>query len=318
MSKKPKNSQLPDNYQKLFHADNLSRDRLNVRDRTPPDTLIDSIRKTGLKEPLIVREDPENNDEYLITDGWQRYQSMVYELNWSHVPCDIHDKFFAFRETERATERTPFTEYEKIRHHGMWFTEEMNDNDITENEAIEKIEANSSVPKSTIRKRVRIFQLPDKIHAFLKAPENRKSPLKLTAKHGIRESDGALYVYAAQKIAKAYHNNVFDSKRAIEVAAESLKRTDKQVIEKGISECKTNPDSDVKEIFEEVVDRYKNPNRSQQAISAGTVYLGKDAETIHKYCIEERVDLNKVVKEALEEKAESLKEEYEYLNKVEI
>ena len=91
MSDLPKDNDLPRSFERLIDADKLSRDRLNVRDRTPPKTLIESIRKTGLKKSLIVREEP-NGDGYLITDGWQRYQSLIHELNWDRVPCDIHDK----------------------------------------------------------------------------------------------------------------------------------------------------------------------------------------------------------------------------------
>lgn len=320
MTKKPDESELPNYYDELIHADNLDIDpECNHRNQKSQDTTLKSIRKTGLRDALIVREKPNESGKYLIGDGWNRYQCLVHELNWSHIPCEIKDnELEVFREMDRATEQNEFTKYQKVRQHGIWAEKYIERENLTKQEAVEEVYENSSVSRQIIRKRYKILQLPDEIHTMMKEPENRSNTWEIQSKYPFHESDGSLNIYAAKEIAKGYLENDFDDERAIKVAAESLKRNGKDVIKKAISECREKPDESVEDIFEDVKDRYKNPNRSQKSISAGTVHLGEDAETIHEYCRKERRNLNHVVKEALEEKAENLKDEYPYLDKVQI
>lgn len=319
MVREPEEEELPPYYDELIHADKLDIDVCNPRNQKDQDSTLKSIEKTGLREPLIVREKRDEGGQYVITDGWNRYKCLVHELNWSHIPCNIKDdEFEALRETDRATEQNPFTKYQEVYRYGIWVQRLIDIRDLTENEAIEEVYQNSSSSKQVIRKRYEMFQLPDEIHTMMKKPDNRENTWKLKCRYSFHEGDGALNIYAAYEIAKAYIADEFDDERANQVASASMRANGKEIIEKAISECREYNNKPVQDVFDDVKNRYKNPNRSQKTIKVGTVHLGDDAETIYEYCKRERGDLQDVVKEALKDKAEKLRENYGYLNKVDL
>jgi hypothetical protein len=315
MTKKPPEDKLPDRPHELIHADDLVWGEFNNRYQDMDESTVKSIKKTGLREPLLVRKE---DDGYHIKDGWNRYQCLVHQMGWSHVPCKVVGKYEAFRETDRITNQNSHTKFQDIKEYGMWVTELMNDYDMSLEEAIDRVYDNSSASKQTIKKRVQIYNLPEPIHVMLKKPENRGNTWELQAEYPFHKDQGPLNLYSAKQIAKGYFAGDFDDERAIQVAMECLNRNGEEMIKEAISECRERPKDGVEKVFDDVQDRYKNPNRSQKTISVGSIHLGEDAETIFEYIAHERSSKHKVVKEALQQKAEELREEYPYLDKVEI
>jgi len=50
------------------------------------DDLVESIKRIGVRQPIIVYPADNNNDQYVIHSGYNRLKA-VEKLGWSHIPC---------------------------------------------------------------------------------------------------------------------------------------------------------------------------------------------------------------------------------------
>jgi ParB/RepB/Spo0J family partition protein len=305
---KPNNDELPDSFERLIATTKLERDKFNVRDVEPDEELVNSIKKTGFKFPVTVRKHPEKQGKYLITDGWQRYQSGL-KAGYSHVPCNIYSKLEAFREAERSSIQNPWTTYQKIKHNACWFGELLGEG-YSRQEAMNYIEENGSITKKTLRKYIRIYNLPEEVHVLLKKIENRKenwnqkSIFKYTT---LDDNDGVLRVDIAREIGKAYSEEKISDGEAKSFAIQGLKRNEKSIISEAIKKCSKFPDVDVIEAVEEEARRQKN--RNNKGISVGSIILQEEEEKYFRaFRRQSRMSSSKIVKRAVEEKIEKIKE----------
>src|SRR6056297_1613749 len=103
---------LPDTYDELLPVGQLIHGEHNPRRVRPSETLKQSIAGFGINKPLIVRPDPNENDVYHITDGWQRYQAAV-SCGWEHLPVRIYeDTLDALEATEMESIVREWSTYE--------------------------------------------------------------------------------------------------------------------------------------------------------------------------------------------------------------
>lgn len=304
----PEGGELPGNCDKIISVTDLERDKFNVRNVRPDDELVSSIKKTGFKFPVTVRPHPEKNGGYLVTDGWQRYQSAV-KAGYTHIPCDIYSKLEAFREAERSSIQNPWTNYQRVKHNACWFGELVNDG-YTEKEAMEHITENGSVAKKTLRKYIRIYDLPDDIHVLLKKVKNRSEDWNrrfLFRAANLDDSDGVLKIEIAKRIGKAYSDGNITKEEARSFAIQGVKHREPGIIEKAIEKVAKFSDVNVQEAVDEEAKRQKE--RGSEGISVGSIILhGEDKKYFDAYRRQSRMTTNKIVSNAVSEKIEEIKE----------
>lgn len=84
----PPEESLPGSYDKLVGIERLQHGEYNPRQVRPQEELIESIKRDGLQQPLVVRP-ATDGDRYHVTDGWQRYQAAI-RVGWEQLPVKIY------------------------------------------------------------------------------------------------------------------------------------------------------------------------------------------------------------------------------------
>lgn len=306
---KPTEEELPNSYDELVPVSDLERDKFNVRDVNPDEELVSSIEKTGFKFPVTVRPNPEKGSKFLITDGWQRYQSAL-KAGYTHIPCDIYSKLEAFREAERSSIQNPWTNYQRVKHNSCWFNELMEEG-YSKREAMNFIVENGSIAKKTLRKYIRIFNLPKDVHVLLKKPKNRPSGWEdrfLFRAENLNDSDGLLKIEVARDIGKAYSEGKISREQSKLFCVQAVKNSDKNVISKAVEKVSKFPETSVRDAVNEELQRQKN--RGNEGVSVGSIILQEDEKQyFDAYRRQSRMTTKKIVKEAVSEKMQKIKEE---------
>lgn len=161
---------LPADFDRLISKEELMWDPYNPREEEPLDDLVESIRKTGFAEPIIVR--PSDDGKFLVTDGWQRAQAGVM-AGWRRIPCKIYaSPLEALEETDRRGIKREWTKYQKIKFYRNFY-DACRDAGVNHQEALQRITKKSPAIEQRVLTYLRITRLPPLVQALLKEPKNR-------------------------------------------------------------------------------------------------------------------------------------------------
>jgi|APHM01.1.fsa_nt_gi ParB-like nuclease domain. len=166
----PNSGRLPDSYDRLVPISDLLRDSHNVRDSRPSDTLIQSIRRSGISNALVTREHPEDDDLLMVTDGWQRYQA-ARELGWSHLPVNVYPNALeALEHAEIQSISDEWTTFQAAKHISSVY--EMYKTEQDDEAALQEVASRTARSEQTVRRYLNAFNLPDAAINLLKQREN--------------------------------------------------------------------------------------------------------------------------------------------------
>jgi ParB/RepB/Spo0J family partition protein len=163
----PDSASLPDSGYTLIEAEKLVYGRHNPRNEVPKRELKQSIEGSGMTDPLIVWYESEN-DEYHITDGWQRYQAAT-ELGWEMLPAEICDTALeALDKTGgKSAGRREWNKYDWA-HYCKSLAEEIGTDEMSKTAVIQRVAERADRTEQTVRRYLNVLELPDVIHRLLK------------------------------------------------------------------------------------------------------------------------------------------------------
>jgi len=311
--RKPRDDELPNEFDKLVSIDKLKRDHLNVREEEPRPRLIKDISKNGIEDFLITREDPRKSGEYLITDGWQRWQCAC-EVGFTHVPINVYDS----REeaTKKAESHSLGKAWDDIADYNQDFIRIkkvfVEEEGLTEKEAIDKRTEEREVTKQTIKKNYQIAQLPSKLKQLLREPEKRNDGFHNDWKvQGcLGENDNSLNKENAHTIAKRYLNNDLSETEAFNFGLRSTRNPNIDILTKALEKY-TYSDTSVKEAFNESKDEVVR-ERNKTKFNVGMINLSEEEKEIlsryisHKYSLPINKYFNQLVKEEKDKMLEKI------------
>lgn len=279
--RKPEDDELPGSEDAVIHIDNLKYDPHNVREESPSATLIKDISDMGFMEPLTTWEDPKNEGEYFITDGWQRYQSAI-EVGFNHLPIEIcKDRDEATRKAESRSRGKAWGDVEDFNQDYVRIKIFMEDGGLSESEAIDERTNESNLSRNTVKKNYEIAQLPKKTKELLKDPEERSEGFHdedWKVKGTIGKGNGSLNKKNAHHIAKRYINGDLSDENAFNFALRSTRNSNIEVLEKAL-ENYTYEDMCVQEAFNTAKDQVTVENNSS-SFQVSIVQLDDDEKEL--------------------------------------
>ena len=162
----PDSASLPDSDYTLIEAEKLVYGRHNPRNEVPKRELKQSIEGSGMSDPLIVWYESEN-DEYHITDGWQRYQAAT-ELGWEMLPAEICDTALeALDKTGgKSAGRREWNKYDWA-HYCKSLAEEIGTDEMSKTAVIQRVAEKADRDEQTVRRYLNVLELPDVLHPLL-------------------------------------------------------------------------------------------------------------------------------------------------------
>ena len=162
---------------KYIDIDKLGIDKCNIRegiwDADPE--LVNSIKETGILEPLIVRPIPPTSDGkcFGIVCGSRRYNAAV-EAGLKKIPCIIKEmddrtaREFSMIENRQRRETPMWMDIEFI---GLNYDDYRREGYLHE-EALQQLEK-TGISRPTLERYLRIYQLPAEIKGLLREPQDR-------------------------------------------------------------------------------------------------------------------------------------------------
>lgn len=314
--RKPHNDETPSSYDELIHIDKLKRDHLNVRNEDPSPQLINNIREMGFVNALITREDPENEGEYLITDGWQRYQSAC-EVGFNHIPIDIYKnrnqatKYAGSHSMGKAWDDIADYNQDYIRIKKVFMEME----GLSEQEAIDKRSSERQVTKETVKINYEIAQMPQRVKQLIKEPDDRENGFhdEWMVKGCLNKKHGSLNKENAHFIAKRYLNSDLSETEAFNFGMRATRNSDMSILRKALEKFTYNNLS-VKDSFNKAKDDVVT-ERTKTNFNVGLINLTEEEKKILSTYIHEHYKstvskyFNQLVKEEKENMLDEINKE---------
>lgn len=189
---------LPDSYDLLVPKERLQHGRHNVRRVAPSAQLRQSIEKTGLTDALVVR--PVGDDQYAVTDGWQRYQAAV-ELGWDELPVSVYDDTLdALEAAEAESIVREWTTYQTARHVEALYEELSGGGETLDEQTMEIVAERTARTFRTVRRYLLALSIPDRVRPLLKERQNiteQEWQAAANYKADVRRYDGLSWQVAA-------------------------------------------------------------------------------------------------------------------------
>jgi len=289
-----KNEKPSDYSYELVSIEKLCLDPKNPRIEDPSKELIDSVRKEGVKKPLITWL--KDNDHILICDGYERYQAGII-ANLSEIPCHIYkDHLKALKEAKLKSIVNPWTKYQKC-----LFCKNVYDACIeagmTDEEALQKTIKILPRKKATILRYLRVInEFPSIAQSLLKKPRNRSEKERNELEsYDISFKKKTLSITIADLIIQTLQD--FSEEKICKIAV-NLLGLKSITAKKAIYRISRNPDKDPFEIITNVVKGY-NPDR---ILHIGTFIVEPNLKkAIGKYISTRLITPKGLVKELLED-----------------
>ena len=278
----------------LVSIKKLYLDPKNPRREDPSEELLDSVRKEGVKKPLITWL--KDNDHILICDGYERYQAGII-ANLSEIPCHIYkDHLKALKVAKTESIVNPWTKYQKC-----LFCKNVYDTCIekgmTDEEALQKTIEILPAREVTIRRYLRVInEFPSIAQSLLKKPRNRsKEERNELESYNISFKKKTLSITIADFIIQTLRD--FPEEKICRIAVDLLGL--KTVTAKtAINRISQNPDKDPFEIITKVEKGY-NPDR---ILHIGSFIVEPNLKkAIGKYVSTRLITPKGLVKELLED-----------------
>ena len=251
-----RNGKPPKYIYELVPIEKLYLDPKSPQIEDPSKELIDSVRKDGIKKPLITWL--KDNDHILICDGYERYQAGII-ANLSEIPCHIYkDHLKALKVAKMESIVNPWTKYQKC-----LFCKNVFDACIeagmTDEEALQKTIKILPARESTILRYLRVInEFPSIAQSLLKKPRNRtKEEWNELESYNISFKKKTLNITIADLIVQTLHD--FSEEKICQIAVDLL-GLKSVTAKRAIYLISQNPDKDPFEIITKVEKGY-NPDR---------------------------------------------------------
>ncbi|MFW9968761.1 MAG: ParB/RepB/Spo0J family partition protein [Candidatus Odinarchaeota archaeon] len=166
-----KNENSSDYTKKIIPIGKLYLDPKNPRRENPTKDLLDSVKDEGIINPLIVWL--KNDNEFLISDGWERYQAGVI-TGLSEIPCYVYTNHIkALKSAKLESITNPWTKYQKAKFCKIFYDTCIEEGMIHE-EALQRTILDLPSNKKTVCRYLRVLkEFPIIAQALLKKPRNR-------------------------------------------------------------------------------------------------------------------------------------------------
>jgi len=297
---------LPDTYDELLPVGQLIHGEHNPRRVRPSETLKQSIAGFGINKPLIVRPDPDEDDVYHITDGWQRYQAAV-SCGWEQLPVRIYeDTLDALEATEMESIVREWSTYEWAQYCRS-LADEIETDTESKAERARQVAARTSREADTVRRYIDVLSLPDEVHVLLsdgpEGTEQQWSALK-NFNADVRQY-GDLQWQVADRLAR--NQSGLSEQRVIEIAATAVEfQTAEQGIE-FVDLAVTNPEMRVDVLHRKVL--FGKDYEQYLVIPRVSVKLSTaEKRAIMDHCREQRKPLSEIVSDSIITLAKELTE----------
>ena len=291
------NELLPDTYDELLPVGQLIHGEHNPRRVRPSETLKQSIAGFGINKPLIVRPDPDDDDVYHITVGWQRYQAAV-SCGWEQLPVRLYeDTLAALEATEMESIVREWSTYEWAQYCRS-LAEEIETDTESKAERARQVAARTSREADTVRKYIDVLSLPDEVHVLLsEGPEGDEQQWSALQNHNpdVRQY-GELQWQVADRLAR--NQSGLAENRVLEIAATAVEF---QTVEQGIEFIDlavTNPEMRVDVLHRKVL--FGKDYEQYLVVPRVSVKLStEEKRAIMDHCHEERKPLSEIVSESI-------------------
>ena len=301
------NELLPDTYDELLPVGQLIHGEHNPRRVRPSETLKQSIAGFGINKPLIVRPDPDDDDVYHITDGWQRYQAAV-SCGWEQLPVRLYeDTLAALEATEMESIVREWSTYEWAQYCRS-LAEEIETDTESKAERARQVAARTSREADTVRKYIDVLSLPDEVHVLLsEGPEGDEQQWSALQNHNpdVRQY-GELQWQVADRLAR--NQSGLAENRVLEIAATAVEF---QTVEQGIEFVDlavTNPEVRVDVLHRKVL--FGKDYEQYLVVPRVSVKLStEEKRAIMDHCHEERKPLSEIVSESITSLADEVTED---------
>ena len=298
---------LPDTYDELLPVGQLVHGEHNPRRVRPSETLKQSIAGFGINKPLIVRPDPNKNDVYHITDGWQRYQAAV-SCGWEQLPVRIYeDTLDALEATEMESIVREWSTYQWAQYCRSLAAEIEMDID-SKAERARQVAARTSRQAQTVRRYIDVLSLPEEVHILLSDGPDGSEQQWATLKNfneDVRQY-GELQWQVADRLAR--NQSGLSETRIIEIAATAVEF---QTVEQGIEFVDlavANPEMRVDVLHRKVL--FGKDYEQYLVIPRVSVKLSTaEKRAIMDHCHEERKPLSEIVSESITSLADEVTED---------
>ena len=298
---------LPDTYDALLPIEQLIHGEHNPRRVRPSETLKQSIAGFGINKPLIVRPDPDEDDVYHVTDGWQRYQAAV-SCGWEQLPVRLYeDTLAALEATEMESIVREWSIYEWAKYCRS-LAEEIETDTESKAERARQVAARTSREADTVRKYIDVLSLPDEVHVLLSdGPEGDEQQWSALQNHNpdVRQY-GELQWQVADRLAR--NQSGLSENRVLEIAATAVEF---QTVEQGIEFVDlavTNPEMRVDVLHRKVL--FGKDYEQYLVVPRVSVKLStKEKRAIMDHCHEERKPLSEIVSESITSLADEVTED---------
>jgi len=298
---------LPDTYDALLPIEQLIHGEHNPRRVRPSETLKQSIAGFGMKKPLIVRPDPDEDDVYHVTDGWQRYQAAV-SCGWEQLPVRLYeDTLAALEATEMESIVREWSTYEWAQYCRS-LAEEIETDTESKAERARQVAARTSREADTVRRYIDVLSVPDEVHVLLSdGPEGDEQQWSALQNHNpdVRQY-GELQWKVADRLAR--NQSGISEQRVLEIAATAVEF---QTVEQGIQFVDlavANPETRVdllqrKVLFGKDYEQYLVVPRVSVKLSTA------EKRAIMDHCHEQRKPLSEIVSESITSLADEVTED---------
>lgn len=284
----------------------LDLDPLNPRDEPPTDSLIDSLRKVGIKHPITVR--PADNGGFYVTNGWERVQAAL-KVGFDSIPCEIYpDELSAMKAGRADSIVREWPKYTYMVHVNNYYTVCREKYGMDHEGAVEKTVSDNDITHSTVERYIRVWSLPDSVKALLKPPEKRlPTEWIILSKYNrnIRRHSSPLHVSVADYIVR--YGSGLPEERLLDIAT--------NVIGKEVHEAKkivreACREHNLKRSIGDVIDGAKTRHTGFVVFHLPGVILSiEEKKYILEYITRRRIKLNDFLRNLLKEFVSSSKGE---------
>lgn len=298
----PPEELLPGSYDELVGIERLQHGEHNPRQVRPQKELIESIKRDGLQQPLVVRP-ATDGDRYYITDGWQRYQAAI-RVGWEQLPVKIYSTpLEALEAAETASIVREWSVYNWARHCQSVATEVEASNPSDRAKTVAE-----HVTKSwrTVARYLAVLELPEVIHPLLyDGPGGSEEDWDALQNHNDRVKEyGSLPWEVAEPLGRAYRQETIGSTRAIGLAAKAV-IYDREIAEDLIARGIENPSEPLSAV-EQFARQYSDGSPDLWVPRTTVCMPEPHRAAIIKYCAEEYTSIPTLVSELLEQFAEDV------------
>ena len=236
--------------------DELGIDECNIRQGIwdADQELIDSVRKIGVQEPLIVRTaDPKTEKKYAVVCGSRRFNASI-EAGKKTVPCiirklnDIDAMTLSMIENRQRAQTPTWMDIEyvgRIYHHYL-------KDELPQQLIISELFDKTGIGTLTLERYIRIYELPEEVKGLLREPEWRTTRQREYLKlFRTRELSRTLPIGHADLLTELRE---YPLEKQMEVAIFIISLS-AELAEILIDRVNEYPDRDLDEVFGEVIEK---------------------------------------------------------------